>query len=141
MTTINPYLHFDGNCEQAFSFYHSVFGGTLSKITRFNDFPSDIPLTAEEGKRVLHVLLPINPTTTLIGSDQSLHFDPELKVGNNVSIAVNVPSEEEAQRLFSELSDKGTITTPLEKTFWGAWFGMFTDQFGIHWMISHDNKA
>jgi len=140
MTTINPYLHFDGNCEQAFAFYHRIFGGELSQITRFSDFPSDIPLTEEEGKRVLHVLLPINQKTTLIGSDQSLHFDPELKVGNNVSLAINVPSEEEAQRLFSELSKNGKVTSPLEKTFWGAWFGMFTDQFGIHWMISHDKK-
>ena len=140
MAAINPYLTFAGNCEEAFNFYKSVFGGEFAFIGRFKDMPSDTPMPEEEGNKVMHVALPISKETVLMGSDSSDAFGQVTVMGNNFSISINTESEEEATQLFNGLSEGGKVTMPLDKTFWGAYFGMFTDKFGIHWMVNYDYK-
>lgn len=144
MATINPYLTFNGNCEAAFTFYKSVFGGEFPYLGKFKDMPAEegcAPLTAEEGEKIMHVSLPISTETILMGSDSSEAFGQATIVGNNFSISINTDSTAEADKLFEGLSAGGTVTMPMNKTFWGAYFGMFTDKFGINWMINHDENS
>lgn len=144
MVTINPYLTFNGNCEAAFTFYKSVFGGEFPYIGRYKDMPPSEgcdPLSAEEGEKIMHVSLPISAETILMGSDSSDAFGHATIVGNNFSISINATTAEEADRLFNGLSAGGTVTMPMEKTFWGAYFGMFTDKFGINWMVNQDENS
>lgn len=137
MAHINPYLTFNGNCEEAFNFYKSVFGGEFPYIGRFKDMPGEeIPEAAKE--LIMHVSLPISEGNVLMGSDSSEAFGQHHQPGNNISISINALSEDEAKRLFEGLSAGGKITMPMEKTFWGALFGMFTDKFGINWMVNYD---
>jgi PhnB protein len=137
MTAINPYLTFDGNCEEAFNFYKSVFGGDFPYIGRYSDMPSDAPKNESESNKIMHVSLPIGEGTILMGSDQPQEFGKVIP-GNNFAISINAMSEQEATRLFNALSEGGKVTMPMNKTFWGAFFGMFTDKFGINWMVNYD---
>lgn len=136
MPTINPYLTFNGNCEAAFLFYQSVFGGEFSYISRFKDMPSDKTLSDAEGQLIMHVSLPLDRDFVLMGSD-TLPSAAAI-VGNNVALSLNANSEAEADNLFSALAAGGNITMQMTKTFWGAYFGMFTDKFGINWMVNYD---
>jgi len=138
MAQVNPYLTFNGNCEEAFNFYKSVFGGEFAHIGRFKDMPSETPLPEEVGNLIMHVSLPISSETILMASDANEAFGQVAQAGTNVAISINTDSEEEATKLFNGLSAGGKVTMPLEKTFWGAFFGMFTDKFGIHWMVNYD---
>lgn len=138
MKTVNPYLTFNGNCEEAFNYYKSVFGGEFPYVGRFKDMPAGSPVPEELREKIMHISLPIGKETTLMGADASEVFGPLPSFGDNISLMVNTDSEVEAQRIFSALSDGGKITMPLEKTFWNALFGMCTDQFGIGWMVSFD---
>lgn len=138
MAQINPYLTFNGDCEEAFNFYKSVFGGEFPYIGRFKDMPSETPLPENVGNLIMHVTLPISSETILMGSDSNEAFGQVAQAGSNVAISINTDSEEEATKLFNGLSAGGKVTMPLEKTFWGAFFGMFTDKFGIHWMVNYD---
>ena len=138
MASVNPYLTFNGNCEEAFDFYKSVFGGNFPYIGRYKDMPSETPIPDSEKEKIMHVSLQISKETALMGSDSSEAFGKTVQPGDNFSISVNAESEEEAKRIFNGLSAGGTIKMPLEKTFWGALFGMFTDKFGIHWMMNYD---
>ncbi|MEO8515498.1 MAG: VOC family protein [Flavobacterium sp.] len=140
MATVNAYLTFNGDCEAAFLFYQSVFGGGFPYLGRYKDMPKtdDSYCPAEDGEKIMHVSLPISKETILMGSDSSESFGQASVVGNNVSLSINTESEEEATRLFNGLSAGGVVKMPLNKTFWGAYFGMFTDKFGIHWMVNYD---
>jgi PhnB protein len=138
MATVNTYLTFSNNCEEAFNFYKSVFGGEFAHISRFKDMPSEQPIPESEGNKIMHVSLPIG-NTVLMGSD-SFSAQSQPVIGNNFSIAINTDSQEEAQKLFDGLSAGGKVTMPLNKTFWGAYFGMFTDKFGINWMVNFDEN-
>jgi len=138
MATINPYLTYDGNCEEAFEFYKSVFGGEYAYLGRFKDMPSDKPVPKEEENKIMHVALPISSETVLMGSDASASFGPPCVQGTNFSISVNAETEEEAKRLFSELSAGGQVQMSMEKMFWGALFGLFTDKYGITWMVNYE---
>ncbi|MBK6667879.1 MAG: VOC family protein [Saprospiraceae bacterium] len=142
MTTVNVYLNFDGQCEEAFSFYKSVFGGEFSYIGRFNEMPQDEnnKLSESDGNKIMHVSLPISAETNLFGSDTVGAWSPKLVQGNNYSISINASSKEEADRLFNGLSAGGQVTMPLENTFWGAYFGMFVDKYGINWMVNFDEN-
>ncbi|MGM9475560.1 VOC family protein [Pedobacter sp. GSP4] len=143
MASINPYLTFNGNCEAAFTFYKSVFGGEFPYIGKFKDMPpaeGSAPLSAEDGEKIMHVSLPISKETILMGSDTAEAFGPAVTEGNNFAISINTDSTEEADRLFNGLSAGGKVTMPMNKTFWGAYFGMFTDQFGINWMVNFDEN-
>lgn len=143
MTTVNVYLNFDGNCAEAFNFYKAAFGGEFPYIGYFKDMPPQegMPaMTAEEGNKIMHVSLPISKETALMGSDTGGEWAPKITKGNNFSISINADSKEEADRLFNELSAGGKVTMPMEKTFWGSYFGMFTDKFDINWMVSFDEQ-
>lgn len=141
MATVNVYLTFDGNCEEAFNFYKSVFGGEFPYIGRFRDMPNDEkskPVSEEDGNKIMHVTLPISKETSLMGSDTFGEWAPDLIQGNNFSVSINAESIAEADKLFNGLSADGKVTMPMNKTFWGAYFGMFTDKFGINWMVNFD---
>lgn len=143
MTLVNVYLNFDGDCEAAFNFYKSVFGVEFSYIGRYKDMPPQegMPaLSAEEGNKIMHVGLPISKETALMGSDAGGEWCGKVDKGNNFSISVNTDSKAEADRLFNGLSAGGNITMPMNKTFWGDYFGMFTDKFGINWMVSFSEQ-
>ena len=139
MATVNVYLTFDGNCKQAFEFYKSVFGGDFPFIGFFKDMPPQEgmpPMSAEDGDKVMHVSLPISKETMLLGSDTGGEWSANFKQGNNFSVSINTDSTEEADRLFNGLSAGGQVTMPMANTFWGSYFGMFTDKFGMHWMVN-----
>ncbi|MFN8338837.1 MAG: VOC family protein [Saprospiraceae bacterium] len=142
MTTVNVYLNYEGNCEAAFNFYKSVFGGDFSYIGKFKDMPSDpnAPISEEDGDKIMHVSLPISGETSLMGSDVVGAWSPKTIVGNNFAVSINAESRNEADRLFSGLSSGGQVTMPMDNTFWGAYFGMFTDKFGINWMVNFDEN-
>jgi PhnB protein len=140
MATVNAYLTFNGNAEEAFNFYKSVFKREFDYIGRFKDMPADEnfpPLSEEEGNRIMHISLPISKETFLMASDTN-SFSGDVTFGNNISVSINTDSAAEADTLFAGLSAGGNIIMPMEKTFWGAYFGMFTDKFGINWMINFD---
>jgi len=147
MATVNVYLTFNGNTEEAFNFYKSVFGGDFSYLGRYKDMPptEDCPTPSEEeGNKIMHISLPISKETVLMASDSNSSFGGEVVMGTNFSISINAETKEEADKLFNSLSVGGQVTMPLSDTFWGAYFGMFIDKFGINWMINFDenpNKA
>ncbi len=141
---LNHYLNFQGQTEAAFNFYKSIFGGEFLFLKRFGELPPQegLTLSAQEQNYILHVSLPINPFTVLMGSDISEQFCAQTNTqyiqGNNHYISINLEQDEAAtaQRLFDALSQNGQIEMPLDKTFWGALYGAFTDQFGVKWMIN-----
>jgi PhnB protein len=142
MPVINPYLTFKGNCEEAFNFYRSVFGGEFAYIGRFGDMPPQEGHTMPESDKdkIMHVSLPIGKGTILMASDTGGEWAPKTIIGNNFSISIGADSKEEADRLFNGLSAGGQVTMPMAPTFWGDYFGMFTDKFDINWMVSFNEK-
>ena len=143
MAQINPHINFNGNAEEAFNFYKTVFGGEFSKIIRFKDIASEeFPVPEKEAHKLMHIALPISRETCLMGSDVGGEWAKHIADGNNIQISINAESEAEASRIFNGLSEGGRVNMPLAKTFWGAFFGMFTDKFGINWMVNYDyNQA
>ncbi len=141
MTKINIYLNFNGNCEEAFNFYKSVFGGEFAHIGKFKDMPEDpgYPISEADKEKVMHVSFPISKESVLMGSDTGGEWAASYKQGNNFSISINTDSKEEADRLFEDLSKDGKVIMPMNKTFWESYFGMFTDKFGVNWMVSFDD--
>lgn len=139
MATINTYLNFNGNCEEAFNFYKSAFGEEFSYIGRFGDMPAGDGFTVPHANKnkIMHVGLPIG-STILMGSDTGGDWAPPFVKGNNFSVSINAESREEADRLFKGLSEGGQVTMAMENTFWGAYFGMFTDKFDVNWMVNFD---
>ncbi|MEQ3662001.1 MAG: VOC family protein [Flavobacterium sp.] len=140
MATVNVYLTFNGNTEEAFNFYKSVFGGEFDYIGKFKDMPPSEdcpPPSPEEAERIMHVSLRISKETILMGSD-STSFSGDVTFGNNFSVSINAENKEEADKLFAGLSKDGKVVMPMDSTFWGAYFGMFTDKFGINWMVNFD---
>lgn len=138
MAAINPYLNFDGQCEEAFNFYRSVFGGEFASFQRFKDIPAQDQQPGDEGDYVMHVELPIGNGTSLMGSDRPSRMG-KAAVGENIQISIQTQSDEETDRLWNGLTAGGQITMPLEQAFWGARFGMFVDRYGVRWMINQDN--
>lgn len=141
MAQINPYLIFNGDCEAAFLLYQSVFGGEIPYMGKFGEMPpmeGQPELPEDEKNRVMHVTFPIGDTV-LMGSDSNSQAG-EVKFGENVSISINTESRAEADRIFNGLSNGGVVKMPMSDMFWGAYFGMFVDKFGIHWMINFDEN-
>ncbi len=141
MTTVNIYLTFNGNCKEAFDFYRSVFGGDFPYVGTYAEMPphEGMPPVPDEMKDlIMHISLPISKETVLMGSDTGGDWAPEWKVGNNFSISVNTDGKEKANNFFNSLSDGGKVTMPMGDTFWGDYFGMCTDRFGINWMVSYN---
>ncbi len=142
MTTVNVYLTFKGNCEEAFNFYKSVFGGEFPYVGRFKEMPpmDGCSVPEEDLDKIMHMSLPISAETMIMGSDSSEAFGQVTTIGNNFSISITTDSKEEADRLFNGLSEGGKVTMPMDVTFWGDYFGMFTDKFDINWIISYPTK-
>lgn len=142
MATLSPYINFRGNCEEAFNFYKSVFGRDFGMVSRYKDMPpsEEAHMGGMDGEKIMHVSLPISRETSLMGSDIGGDSARHSKEGNNIQISINTQSEEEAKKIFNGLSAGGRVSMPLEKTFWGALFGMFSDKFGISWMVNYDYK-
>ncbi len=137
MVSINPYLNFAGNTEEAFTFYKSVFGGEFAMLARFKDTPEAGRVPDRDKERIMHVSLPIGKGNTLMATDALESMGHRLTVGNNISLSVETESKEETERVFKGLAAGGKVTVPLEKTFWGAYFGMLEDRFGVQWMVSN----
>ncbi len=136
MASVNPYLNFSGNCEEAFTFYRSVFGGDFTDVNRFSEMPPDVPGAESDGDKIMHISLPIGPNQVLMGSDRPDSMGPTT-FGDSVQISIGPDSEGEAKRIFDGLAEGGEVTMPFEKTFWGADFGTCTDRFGINWMVNY----
>lgn len=137
-TTVNPYLTFNGNCEEAFIFYKSIFGGEWMMM-KFKDMPA-MPgqeMPANVGNMVGHVSLPISKETCLMASDANPMIG-NVTIGQNVSISITTDTKEEADRIFKGISTGGQITSPIADMFWGAYWGLLTDKFGIIWMVSYN---
>jgi len=140
MTTVNVYLTFYGNCKEAFDFYKSVFGGEFEYIGTFGEMPAQEgmpPLSSSVKDQIMHVSLRVGGDTVLMGSDKGEWGEP-VKFGNNFSISILTDDTKEADRLFDALSKGGSVAMPMAKQFWGAYYGMLTDRFGINWMVNCD---
>jgi PhnB protein len=140
MASINPYLNFPGNTEEAFNFYKSVFGGDFVMIQRFKDTPEAGRMPAEHLNKIMHIALPIGSNNILMATDAVDGFAEKFKEGNNIHLSLSVDSPAEADRIYKSLSAGGNAIMPMNKTFWGAYFGMLKDKFSIQWMISFDEK-
>ena len=138
MATVNTYLNFNGNTEEAFNFYKSIFGGEFITVQRYKDSPGCDEMKTEDLNKLMHIALPVGGNI-LMGTDITEPM-PKVIFGTAVSLSVDAESEEEARKLYNGLVEGGKATMPLEKAFWGAFFGMLTDKFGIHWMINYDYK-
>jgi len=142
MAKVNPYLTFNGNCEEAFCLYKSAFGREFLYIGRYKDVPPPDRqiFQVENEDRIMHVSLPISKETILMGCDSPEASGQEIILGNNICLSISTDSKEEADRLFKALSIGGQIKMSMNQTFWGAYFGVFTDRFGITWTISFDSN-
>lgn len=140
MKATTPYITFDGNCRQAMSFYQKALGAELRTMS-FADMPpanGAPPMPAEFKDRIMHAALIIKNMPVVMASDTMPGMSPPFQAGNNFSVAVGCESVQEAEKFFAALSEKGKVTMPLQETFWATRFGMFTDQFGINWMLNFD---
>jgi len=135
MARTNIYLNFQGNTEEAFEFYRSVFGGEFLALQRMRDMPA-FELPEHERDLLMHVALPLLGDTVLMGTDFVESMGHKLEVGNNFSISLEPDSLAETERIFAGLSEGGSDITPLEKMFWGAYWSSFLDRFGVRWMVS-----
>ena len=135
---MNPYLNYNGNSEEAFNFYRSVFGGEFATVMRFGDSPQCPDITDSDKARIMHIALPIPGGGVLMASDSLESLGQKLKVGNNVYISLSPDSREEADRVFNGLSDGGKVEMALSDMPWGYW-GCFTDKFGVQWMVNVSN--
>jgi PhnB protein len=143
MSTLNAYLYFQGNCEEAFNFYRTIFGGEFDFIGRYKDVPpaarENFPYCADE--QIMHVSLPISNETILMGADL-IKPNQEKILSNNdgFSLYLTTETKGEAERVFNALSDEGKIIVPIEDQFWGSYYGLCVDKFGISWKISCTKK-
>ncbi len=135
---LTAYLFFDGNAEEAFNFYKSALGGEFSMFTRFSDTEYGAQMPDPEKKKIMHVALDAPGGIKLLGCDYMDHSGTQpFARGNNFALTLHPNSKEEADKFFAALSAGGAVTMPMDNTFWGAYFGMLIDKFGIHWMINH----
>jgi PhnB protein len=138
MATLNPYLNFPGNTEDAFNFYKSVFGGDFAGgVFRFKDTPEADKLSDKEREKVMHVALPVGNGNMIMATDAIESMGHKITPGNNFHLSLEAESKDEADKLFKGLSAGGNVTMPMADAFWGAYFGMLTDKFGIQWMINY----
>ncbi len=139
MAQINPYIHFNGNAEEAFTFYKSVFGGEFAMVMRFKDLEIPGSIASEsEANKIMHIALPIGKHDTLMGSDT-----PEALGVHNLNetrskISISAESKEEADNLYNGLSAGGQVEMPIGESPWGSYFAMFRDKYGVEWMVDFD---
>jgi len=140
MALINPHINFNGNAEEAFIFYKSVFGGEFATIVRFKDMSSDEhPIAESEANKIMHIALPIGKNV-LMANDVPEFMGRVNENENRSKISISAESREEADKLFNGLSVGGNVEMPMEDSPWGSYFGMFRDKFGIEWMVDFDPK-
>jgi PhnB protein len=140
MAQINPHINFNGNAEEAFTFYKSVFGGEFTNIMRFKDLASEaFPVAEKEANKIMHIELPIG-ATSLMANDVPEMMGPTNENENRSKIVISAESKAEADHLFNGLSADGHIEFPISDSPWGTYFGMFRDKYGIEWMVSFEQK-
>ena len=138
MALINPYITFNGNAEEAFHFYKSVFGGEFTKIIRFKELSGpEFPLAENEANKIMHIGLPIGKNV-LMGNDVPEFMGKVNENENRSKISISAESKEEADKLFNGLSAGGQIEMPIADSPWNSYFGMFRDKYGIEWMVEFD---
>jgi PhnB protein len=141
MATINPYINFNGNAEEAFNFYKSVFGGELASIVRFKDVAnSEFPVTENEANKIMRIVLPIGGNI-LIANDVPESMGPVNENENRSKIAISTETQEEADKLFNGLSEGGTVEMPMAESPWGTYFAMFRDKYGIEWTVEFEPNS
>lgn len=141
MAQINPYIHFNGNAEEAFNFYKSVFGGDFAMLVRFKDMSFEGSIaTDEEANKIMHIALPVGNHNILMGSDSPSALGTHNENETRSKISIGAESKEEADKLFNGLSAGGQIEMPIQDSPWGSYFGMFRDKFGIEWMVDFDPR-
>lgn len=140
MASINPHINFNGNAEEAFQFYQSVFGGSFSRIIRFKDLANDeFPVAEHEANKIMHIALPIGKTI-LMANDVPEILGHTNENENRSKIVIAAETKEEADKLFNGLSVGGQIEMPIDQSPWGTYFGMFRDKYGIEWMVEFDSN-
>lgn len=137
---IVAYISFNGNTEEAFNFYRSALEGEITNIQRFGDSTNGGQLSDADKKKIMHIALEAPGGIKLMGNDYLDFMGQPFNAGNNFSLTFHPDSQELADKLFNRLSAGGTVTVPMSKAPWGDYFGMFTDKFGIKWMINHQKK-
>jgi PhnB protein len=139
MTRVNTYLNFQGQAEEAFAFYAKTFGTGVTVLSRYSDMPVAGPgeLPAEERNLVLHAELPIIGGHLLMATDMLRSMGQQTRIGNNTTLCLDVDSREEADRLYSALSEGGSEGSPLADMPWGDYWGVILDRYGIRWMVNH----
>lgn len=141
MAKFNPYLHFTGNTEEAFNFYKSVLGGEFTKLVRYKDLPQSDEYKIPEGyhDKIMYITLPLGKYNELQGSDALTEMaGKKFTVGDNFHIAIIAESKEEAEKLFTNLSQDGNVEMPISDSPWGSYFGMLVDKFGVQWTVDYD---
>lgn len=139
MKAINPWINFNGNAEEAFNFYKSVFGGEFAKVIRFKDLASaEFQVPEKEADKIMHISLPIGKNNVLIANDVPEIMGRTNERENRSKIAVSAESREEAEKIYNGLSEGGEIEGPLDDSPWGSYAGMFRDKYGIEWIVEFD---
>jgi PhnB protein len=141
MAIINPHINFNGNAEEAFNFYKSVFGSEFTQVVRFKDLSTpEFPIPEKEANKIMHIALPIGKNT-LMANDVPESMGRVNENENRSKIFIGTESREEADKLFNGLSAGGNIEMPIGDSPWGTYFGMFRDKYGIEWMVDFNPKA
>jgi PhnB protein len=139
MTTINPWINFNGNAEEAFNFYKSVFGGEFLKVIRFKDLAGpEFSVAEKEANKIMQITLPIGGANMLIGNDVPEFMGKVSENENRSKIHLNADSKEDAERIFDGLSAGGQVEGPIGNSPWGTYAGMFRDKYGIEWIIEYN---
>lgn len=140
MALINPHINFNGNAEEAFNFYKSVFGGAFTRVVRFKDMANpQFPIAEKDENKIMHIALPIG-NNVLMANDVPDFLGKVNEKENRSKISISTESKEEADKLFTGLSAGGEVEMPMEDSPWGSYFGMFRDKYGIEWMVDFDPK-
>lgn len=141
MPQINPHINFNGNAEEAFNFYKSVFGGEFATITRFKEMAGpEFPVAKKEENKIMHIALPIGKHNLLMANDVPEAMGRTNENENRSKIVISTENKEEADKLFNGLSAGGQVEMPMAQSPWGSYFGMFRDKYGIEWMVDFDPK-
>ncbi|MEY2829985.1 MAG: hypothetical protein RIQ33_1843 [Bacteroidota bacterium] len=142
MAQINPYIHFNGNAEEAFTFYKSAFGGEFERVVRFKDMAFEgAPDMGNEAEKIMHIALPIGKHSVLMGSDTPEQMGKHNLMETRSKISISAESKEEADKIFYGLSKDGQVEMPIAESPWGSYFAMFRDKFGIEWMVDFDSRS
>jgi PhnB protein len=147
MAKVQTYLNFNGNTEEAFNFYRSIFGGEFSAVMRFKEMAASGmegceggPLSAEDGEKIMHIALPVDDSV-IMATDALESVGQSLTFGNNSYIYIETETKAEADRLFEALSGGGSVEMQIADTFWGDYFGSLKDKFAVQWMISAGSNS